>query len=144
MKNKLKAYRFPIILLISIVIGSIIGLIFGEQAEIIKHIGEIFINLLYMVVISIVFYSNASAIASMNSMKRLGKIMGSMRTVFVVTGLIAAIFMLVATVLLTQGTGANIPLETPDNVEDLTLADQLVKTFTVSDFIDLFSRENML
>src|SRR5699024_612782 len=59
-------------------------------------------------------------------------------------GLIAAIFMLVATVLFPPGTGANIPLETPDNVEDLTLADQLVKTFTVSDFIDLFSRENML
>jgi len=144
MKNKLKAYRFPIILLISIIIGSIVGLIFGEKAEIIKPLGEIFINLLFMVVIPLVFFSIASAIASMNSMKRLGKIMGSMMTVFVVTGLIAAIFMLVATVLFPPGTGANIPLEMPDNVENLSLADQLVKTFTVSDFVDLFSRENML
>src|SRR5699024_9264431 len=92
----------------------------------------------------LVFFSIASAIASMNSMKRLGKIMGSMMTVFVVTGLIAAIFMLVATVLFPPGTRANIPLETPDNVEDLSLSDQLVITFTVSYFIELFSRENML
>src|SRR5699024_11612443 len=42
------------------------------------------------------------------------------------------------------GTGANIPIEAPDNVEELTLADQLVQTFTVPDFVDLFSRENML
>lgn len=144
MKNKLKAYRFPIILLFSIIIGSIIGLIFGEKAEIIKPLGDIFINLLFMVVIPLVFFTISSAIASMNSMSRLGKIMGSMMTVFVVTGLIAAVFMLVATVIFPPGTGANIPLETPENMEDLTLADQLVKTFTVSDFVDLFSRENML
>src|SRR5699024_5682929 len=110
MKNKLKAYRFPIILLISIVIGSIIGLIFGEQDEIIKHLRDIFINLLFLVVIPLLIHSIASAIASMNSMKRLGKIMISMMTVFVITGLIAAIFMLVTTIFFTPGTGANIPL----------------------------------
>jgi len=144
MKNKLKAYRFPIILLFSIFIGSIIGIIFGEKAEIIKPLGDIFINLLFMVVIPLVFFTIASAIASMDSMKRLGKIMGSMMTVFILTGLIAAVVMLLATLIFPPGTGANIPIEAPDNVEELTLADQLVQTFTVPDFVDLFSRENML
>src|SRR5690625_3029988 len=144
MKNKLKAYRFPIILLFSIFLGSIIGLIFGEKAEIIKPLGDIFINLLFMVVIPLVFFTISSAIASMNSMKRLGKIMGSMMVVFIVTGIIASVFMLIATVMFPPGSGADIPLESPENMEELTLADQLVKTFTVSDFVDLFSRENML
>src|SRR5690625_3025112 len=97
--NKLKAYRFPIILLISIIIGSGIGLIFGEKANIIKPLGDIFINLLFMVVIPLVFFSISSAIANMDSMKRLGKIMGSMMTIFIVTGIIASIFMLVITVM---------------------------------------------
>lgn len=144
MKEKLKAYRFPLILLASILIGSIVGLIFGEKASVIKPFGEIFLNLLFMVVIPLVFFSISSAIASMNSIKRLGKIMGSMMTVFIVTGIIASVFMLVATVMFPPGTGADIPLETPNDVEQISLSEQLVNTFTVPEFVDLFSRESML
>lgn len=142
--NKLKAYRFPIILLSSIIVGSIIGLIFGEKANIIKPLGDIFINLLFMVVIPLVFFSISSAIANMDSMRRLGKIMGSMMTVFIVTGIISSIFMLAATVLFQPGQNADIPLETVEDAETVTLSEQLVNTFTVPDFVDLFSRSNML
>ncbi|WP_121639996.1 dicarboxylate/amino acid:cation symporter [Virgibacillus sp. Bac330] len=145
MKDKLKAYRFPIILIISIIIGSIIGLYYGEDATIIRPLGDLFINLLFMIVMPLVFFTISSAIASMDSMKRLGKIMGSMLTVFVVTGVIAAVFMLIATVIFQPGSGVDIPLVQPDEVtEETSFAEQLVQTFTVSDFIDLFSRNNML
>lgn len=142
--DKLKAYRFPLILLVSIIIGTIIGLIFGEKASVIKPLGDIFINLLFMIVVPLVFFSISSAIAAMDSMRRLGKIMGSMMTVFVLTGIISSIFMLIVTVLFSPGSNANIPLETPEEIEELSLADQLVQTFTVPDFVDLFSRSNML
>ncbi|MBP2077951.1 Na+/H+-dicarboxylate symporter [Oceanobacillus polygoni] len=143
-KEKIKAYRFPIILLSSIVVGSIIGIIFGEQATLIKPLGDIFINLLFMVVVPLVFFTISSAIASMDSMKRLGKIMGSMMTVFILTGIIASFFMLAATVIFQPGSGVDIPLIEPEEVEEISLADQLVETFTVPDFVDLFSRSNML
>src|SRR5690625_3408953 len=136
MLNKLKEYRFPIILIISIMIGSIIGLIFGDKESI--------INLLFMVVIPLVFFSISSAIANMDSMARLGKIMGSMMTIFVITGIISSIFMLISSVIFKPGSEANIPLETPDDVESLSLGEQLVNTFTVPDFIELFSGENMM
>lgn len=141
--SKLRAYRFPLILLGSIIVGSIIGLLFGEKAAIIKPLGDIFINLLFMVVVPLVFFSIASAIANMDNMRRLGKIFGSMMIVFVITGIIASIFMLIAIIPFSPITTADIPLETPE-VEEITLADQLVKTFTVPDFVDLFSRSNML
>ncbi|WP_088049967.1 dicarboxylate/amino acid:cation symporter [Virgibacillus dakarensis] len=144
MREKLKAYRFPLILLVSIIVGSVIGLIYGDKANVIKPLGDIFLNLLFMVVMPLVFFSIASAIANMNSMKRLGKIMGSMITIFIVTGIIASVVMLVATVLFPPGSGADIPLETPDDVEQSSLAEQLVHTFTVPDFVDLFSKDNML
>ncbi|GGB53610.1 sodium:proton antiporter [Lentibacillus populi] len=144
MREKLKAYRFPLILLVSIIVGSVIGLIYGDKANVIKPLGDIFLNLLFMVVMPLVFFSIASAIANMNSMKRFGKIMGSMITIFIVTGIIASVVMLVATVLFPPGSGANIPLETPDDVEQSSLAEQLVNTFTVPDFVDLFSKDNML
>jgi len=143
MKHKLKAYRFPIILLAAIIIGMIIGLIFGEKADVIKPLGDIFINLLFVVVVPLVFFSISSAIANMDNMKRLGKIFGSMITVFVVTGIIASVFMLIALLPFLPITTASISVETPE-VEEITFAEQLVQTFTVSDFVDLFSRENML
>lgn len=144
MLEKLKAYRFPLILLASIIIGAIIGLIFGEDAAVLKPFGDLFINLLFMIVIPLVFFSISSAIAGMDSMKRFGKIMGSMITVFVVTGIIAAVFMLIATVIFQPGSGVNIPLSTPENIEEQSLGDQLVNTFTVPDFVELFSRDNMM
>lgn len=144
MLAQLKAYRFPLILLVSIIIGSIIGLIFGERASVIKPLGDIFLNLLFMTVVPLVFFSIASAVANMDSMRRLGKVMGSMLVVFVVTGIIASVTMLIFVVLFPVGAGADIPLETPEDIESLTLAEQLVKTFTVPDFVDLFSRNNML
>lgn len=142
--EKLKAYRFPLILLGSIIIGTIIGLIFGEKASILKPLGDIFINLLFMIVVPLVFFSISSAIAAMESIRRLGKIMGWMMTVFILTGIVASIYMLIALKIFSPGSNANIPLETPEDVEQLSLADQLVQTFTVPDFVDLFSRSNML
>src|SRR5699024_5628259 len=139
-----KAYRFPIILIISIMIGAIIGLIFGEKATIIKPFGDVFINLLFMVVIPLVFFSISSAIANMDSIARLGKIMRSMMTIFVITGLFFSIFMLISSVIYIPGSEANIPLVTPDDVESLSLGEQLVNTFTFPDFIELFSGENMM
>lgn len=65
-------------------------------------------------------------------------------TIFIVTGIIASIVMLCATVMFPPGTGADIPMETPDDVEQTSLSEQLVNTFTVPDFVDLFSKDNML
>ncbi|HBZ08444.1 MAG TPA: dicarboxylate/amino acid:cation symporter [Bacillus bacterium] len=144
MGKKLKAYRFPLILLSAIIIGSIIGLIFGEKAGVIRPLGDLFINLLFMVVVPLVFFSISSAVANMDSMRRLGKIMGWMITVFVITGIIASITMVVATIIFPMGSGVDISLETPENLEKLTLSEQLVSTFTVPDFVNLFSRQHML
>jgi Na+/H+-dicarboxylate symporter len=142
--NKFKAYRFPLILLSSIIIGSIIGLIFGEKASVIRPFGDLFLNLLFMVVVPLVFFSISSAVANMDSMRRFGKIMGSMLSIFIITGIIASLTMLIALFIFPVGAGVTIPMDIPENVEALTLSDQLVNTFTVPDFVNLFSRKNML
>src|SRR5690625_5624067 len=98
-------------------IVSIIVLIFGEKATIIIPFGDVFINLLFMVVIPLVFFSISSAIANMDSMARLGKIMGSMMTIFFITGIIFSIFMMILSVIFKPGSDANIPLKIPDDLE---------------------------
>ena len=46
MKKVLKNYRSTIILLSAIIIGVIVGLIFKEDAAILKPFGDLFLNLL--------------------------------------------------------------------------------------------------
>src|SRR5699024_4310968 len=64
--------------------------------------------------------------------------------IFFITGIIASIIMLFFTVIFSPISSSNFPTETPEEIEEISLADQLVQTFTVPDFVDLFSRSNML
>ncbi|GMG95854.1 dicarboxylate/amino acid:cation symporter [Tepidimicrobium xylanilyticum] len=137
-------YRFPIILLSSIIIGSIIGLIMGEKASIFKPFGDIFLNIMFTIVVPLVFVTISSAVSSIVDMKRLGKIIGNMLLVFMVTGLIASVIMIVAVNVYPPARGVNISLEATEEIAPLKTGDQIVKAITVSDFPELISRKNML
>ena len=43
-KSIWQSYKFPIILISSIILGSIIGIIFKEKAKVLKPLGDIFLN----------------------------------------------------------------------------------------------------
>lgn len=142
--NFMKNYRFPLILIAAIVIGSIIGLVMGERAIALKPLGDIFINLMFTVVVPLVFVTIASAVGNMANMKRLGKILGNMFLTFVVTGLIAAVIIIIVVTIFPPAQGVDIAMEQTDDIEPLNLAEQIVKAITVPDFVGLFSRSNML
>ena len=93
-KRNLSTYKFPLILFLSIIIGSIIGIIMKEDAKYLEPIGQIFINMLFVIVVPLVFSTIASSIAHMESLKRLGKIFKYMIIIFIFTSLIASVFMM--------------------------------------------------
>ncbi len=148
MKTKLSpflhSYGFSMILILSILIGSFLGIIYKKDSIIFKPFGDIFLNLLFMVIIPLVFFSISSAVASMTNIRRLGKIMSAMMLVFILTGLIASIIMIIVVSLYPPAMGVNINLGTAVNMEQFRVSDQIVKAFTVSDFPDLLSKKNML
>ena len=140
----LKSYGFSIILIVSIVIGAIIGIIFEKDAAILKPLGDIFLNLLFTAIIPLVFFSISSAVAGMSNIRRLGKILSAMILVFVITGVIASIVMLIGVILYPPAVGVHVNFGNGVNVEHFKASDQIVKAFTVSDFADLLSKKNML
>lgn len=142
--KSLKNYRFSIILLSSIVLGAILGITMQEDATIFKPLGDIFLNLMFTVVVPLIFFTITSSIANMNGAKRLGKIMRSMLAAFTFTGLVSAIYMLVVVKIFDPAEGVKLKLVKPETGEDVYWIDQVVKTFTVPDFVELFSRNNML
>ncbi len=138
-----KNYRFPIILLLGIIIGSIIGLIFGEKAMILAPLGDLFINLMFTAVIPLVFLSISSAVGNMLDMKRLGKILGYMFLVFFITGGIAAIIIIITVKIFPPAQGVSLVMEA-GVLEDVNLGTSLVNAFTVNDFPKLLSKSHML
>jgi Na+/H+-dicarboxylate symporter len=148
MKTKLppflKSYGFSIILIISIIIGSFLGIIYKKEAIAFKPFGDIFLNLLFTAIVPLVFFSISSAVAGMTNIRRLGKIMAAMLLVFIVTGLIASAVMVIGVVLYPPAEGVKIALGAGVNAEHLKISDQIVKAFTAPDFADILSKKNML
>ena len=139
-----EAYRFPIILLAAIVLGSIIGIVMGADAAVFKPLGDIFLNLMFTVVVPLVFITISSAVANMANMRRLGSILKNLLLVFVVTGIISAIIMIFFVTVIPPAQGVNLNVNAEEPIEKISLANQAVKAITVSDFPELLSRRNML
>ena len=143
MKRFLKTYGFPIILLLSVILGCVIGIIFREDAIILKPFGNIFLNLMYTIVVPLVFFTISSSIANMVNLKRLGKILRTVFYIFIITSSIAAIFMLIVLKFIDPVGNVSIALES-SSVDSVNILDQIVKAITVTDFSELLSRNNML
>lgn len=151
MKASWENYKSSIILLGSIIIGGVIGGFLGEQSTIFKPVGELFLNLLFMTLVPLVFFSVASAIANMGEIKRLGNILKSIIIVFLVTAIISGIITLVGVLIFNPTKGLNSQMfESLMQTAEVTTAEQagvlqqLVNTVTVPDFYNLLSKSNML
>ncbi|MCI8576299.1 MAG: dicarboxylate/amino acid:cation symporter [Lachnospiraceae bacterium] len=142
--NVWESYRFPILLVGSIIIGSVIGVILGEKATVLKPFGDIFMNLMFTAIVPLVFTTIASAVGNMMNMKRLGSILGNMFKVFVATGIIAGIVIILSVTIFPPAQGVDLALEAGDAVESVNLSEAIVNAITVGDFADVLSRRNML
>ncbi len=155
MKKFLSTYKTAIILLVAVIAGSIIGIVFQEKATILKPLGDIFLNLLLVVIIPLVFLTITTSISKMKSPKRLGKIMVSIIIVFLITSIIAVIigFASISFVKLVdtedgeqikQGLETVQEEEKEESEEELTIADRTVQLLTVDDFSKLLSKDNLI
>ena len=142
--NVFQNYKLPILLLGAIALGSLIGIVMGERATVLKPLGDVFINLMFTAVVPLVFFSISSAVGNMLNMKRLGEILGNMFLCFIVTGIIASVIIIAVVVAFPPALGVKLPVEEMLQLEKLSVADQIVKAITVPDFVLLLSRKNML
>ena len=138
------SYRFSIILLTSIILGGITGYLVGPQATALKPLGDIFLNLMFTIISPLIFFSVSSAIANIREMKRIVRMFGVMFGTFLLTGSLAALFMLIIVILFPPAQGVALKLSMPTNVSSTSVSSQLVNIFTVPDFTKLFLPENIL
>ncbi len=139
-----EAYKFSILLIGAILIGSLIGIHFGEAAVKLKPLGDLFINGMFMIVVPLVFITISSSIAGMNDMNRLGKIMKNLFLIFVGTGIVAFFYVFVVVKIFPPAAGVALEMPAAEALKPFQTGDQIVKAITVTDFPELISRKNML
>ena len=143
MKKFLKNYSFILCMLTGIVGGCIVGLVAPEFAANLKPLGELFTNMMFCLVVPMVFCSICSAIANMPSAKRAGKVMGVTIATFLTTAAIASLIMYAVMRIFPVVTGTyDVPQADPSEV--LGVGDMIVSFFTKPDFVELLSRRAVL
>ena len=140
--NILKNYKFSFILILGMLVGSIIGVIFGEKATVLQPISDIFLNLLYCCVVPMIFVSLVYSISNMENTNKLGKVLGIMIVIFLLAETIVAIYMLIITIIFNPAEGANIAMN--ETINNMTSNSNILAMFTVNDFPLLWSRQNLM
>ena len=143
-KSVMKNYAFLAILLGAMVLGCLVGWLFPDFASAIKPLGTVFINMMFCVVVPLVFASISTSVACTKSRARAGKIMGTTVATFVVTGAIAAVIMFLILKVFPPVLEPWSSIPSEEMGEYASFSDMIVNFFTVSDFSGLLSRRAML
>lgn len=129
----------------AILLGCLLGLIFKEKILVLQPLGDLFLNLLFTVVVPLVFFAIASAIARLEPSMQIGRVVRTTIAVFAGTVLAAGFITVLAcwcwpiqqpALPLTPGDAAGAAPNSPGQA--------ITQLLTVGDFYALFSRKSML
>lgn len=153
MKKLFDAYKSTIILLGTVLLGGVIGVLNPTLAQGLKPIGDGFLNLIFPLLVPLVFFGIINSITNTNGEEnRLKKILSSVPLVFIGTSAITAVISLIPALGFDLVKGLDLSsfqsvinsAESTELAESAGLLAQMVNTFTVSDFNQLLTRSNML
>lgn len=149
MKKIIKNYKQSIILIGSLIIGTIVGLVFKEKATVLEPLGTLFINMLLVVVVPLIFLSITTSIGKIDKPKRVGKILRSIIIAFVFTSLVSVVIGLTSLKirLVDSGDANKITAlldESTEVSDDASVLDKLVNSVSTNDFVNLLSKNNIL
>ena len=151
MKKFLKNYKSTLILLASIIIGTIVGLIFEEKATVLSPFGDLFLNMLLVIIVPLIFLTISTSIGKMKQPKRIGKILTTIILVFAFTSIVSVFVGIASTkafrlVDVKDEAAIKEVLNGAEEVtkEDVNFLERTVEAVSVNDFSKLLTRDNMI
>ena len=151
MKKIIKNYKSYFILIGSILLGTIMGLIFKEKASIVSPLGDLFLNMLLVIVVPLIFLTLSTSIGKMKQPKRIGKILVTVILVFIFTSIVSVFVGLGTSKMFKlvdiKDTNSIKEVLLNDDVieqEDVNFLQRTVDTISVNDFSKVLSRDNMI
>jgi len=137
-------YRFLAIMLAAMIGGCLFGWLAPAFSAHLKPLGTVFINMMFCIVVPLVFASISGSVAGMQNRRRAGKIMGTTVATFLVTGAFAAIIMFVLMKLVPPVLIPWTELPAKELGDYASMSEMIVNFFTAEDFVGLLSRKAML
>ena len=151
MKKFLKNYKSTLILLASIIIGTIVGIIFEEKATVLSPFGDLFLNMLLVIIVPLIFLTISTSIGKMKQPKRIGKILTTIILVFAFTSIVSVFVGIVSTkafrlVDVKDEAAIKEVLKGAEEItnEDVNFLERTVEAVSVNDFSKLLTRDNMI
>lgn len=151
MKTFLKNYKQTLILIVAIIIGAIAGLILGEKATVLSPFGTVFVNLLYMIIVPLIFLTVSTSISKISQPKRVGKILGTIVLVFAITSLASVMVGLLAAYpanLVSSQNAEILKEQFGENIQETDVSPSVLSTIankiTTDDFSKLFSKDSIV
>ena len=145
MMRILKNYKSTIILLLSVVIGAIIGLIFKEDAQVLQPLGDIFLNLLFVSIVPLIFLTITTSMAKIKQVSRFRKIISRIFLVFLFTSLISCIIGIIFTKAIPFVDSSLVEVLEGEEVKtELNLLQRTASLLTTTDFYLLLSKDNIV
>lgn len=142
MWTRLEPYKSSLILLFALIFGGLLGIYTPTFAIQLQPVGQIFLNLLFMIIVPLVGISVMSSIAGMTDLKRLGRIIGIIFIVSIAMALIPAAGIVALALAYNPAQGVTINLHKSVNAGSGNM--DFVSMITTSDFVGLFSKSNIL
>ena len=144
----LKNYKSSIILLSSVALGAFIGCNYPTMANFLKPFGEIFLNLMFVILVPLVFFSILSAMTKSDDLNRMKKITTSSFIVFFCMIVIVCVMGYLGALILNPLHGVDVSgiMNTLPVIEAkaMTFSEAIVRIFSAPDFSVIFSKSNLL
>ena len=142
-KKKVLEFLTKFKFLICIIIGVVVGLIGKDKAIALRPIGTVFVNMIFVIIVPLVFLSITTSISKINNKGKLKNIFTKSLIVFVSTLMITGVLTIIFSLLVHPYNGLKISMEAA-SLEKINLAEKIVSMLTVNDFTLLFSKSNVL
>ena len=144
----LKNYTSTLLLLAGLIAGGVLGAVLGEDASVLQPVGTIFLNLIFVLVVPLVFLSVAQSMVVLRRNGMIGRVLGTSFGVFlfmsVACGILAYGVMILWNPFADVSALGDATAVGSILGEDVNIADAIAGTITVNDFPLLLSREHLL
>lgn len=105
-------------IVLALILGVIVGAVWGEGAQSIRWIGDLFIRLIQMVVVPLIFITIVAGIVAMGDPQKLGSLGIKTLAVYMGTTLVAIIIGLTMAAIIQPGIGVDLSGATPGALQD--------------------------
>ena len=151
MKKFWSNYKQTIILLAALIIGAIVGLVYGEKAAVLSPFGDLFMNLMFVIIVPLIFLTITTSIAKIKQPKRLGKVITTIFGVFIVTTLVSVIIGLITTFTFelvnpkdSAAIVATLTADAETEKVELNILERTVQAISTGDFVNILSKDNII